>query len=117
MAVWAVVHNNYSNLNDWKANGSQNAHVEKAMKNLVAIGRANQHVYKTWLATTPKSSEIAVDSIDSSCYSQEYTLNSNADIRSYRVVIDGNVPAGTKVTDLNNIEKDSFDGTEKVSRS
>ncbi len=113
MAVWAVVHNNYSNLNDWKANGSQNAHVEKAMKNLVAIGRANQHVYKTWLATTPKSSEIAVDSIDSSCYSQEYTLNSNADIRSYRVVIDGNVPAGTKVTDLNNNEKDSFDGTEK----
>ncbi|HIT87593.1 MAG TPA: thioester domain-containing protein, partial [Candidatus Coprocola pullicola] len=38
MAVWAVVHNNYSNLDDWKANGNQNAHVEKAMKDLVAIG-------------------------------------------------------------------------------
>ena len=38
MAVWAVVHDNYSNLNDWKANGSQNANVEKAMKDLVAKG-------------------------------------------------------------------------------
>ncbi len=113
MAVWAVVHNNYSNLNDWKANGSQNAHVEKAMKDLVAKGRANQHVYKTWLATTPKSAEITEDSIDSSYLSQEYTLSSNADIRSYCVVIDGNVPAGTKVTDVNNSEKDSFDGSEK----
>lgn len=27
MAVWAVVHKNYSNLNDWKANGSHNAQV------------------------------------------------------------------------------------------
>ena len=113
MAVWAVVHNNYSNLNDWKANGSQNAHVEKAMKDLVAKGRANQHVYKTWLSMTPKAAEITEDNIDNNYLSQEYTLGSNADIRSYRVVIDGNVPAGTKVTDTNNNEKDSFNGTEK----
>lgn len=112
MAVWAVVHDNYSNLDDWKANGSQNAHVEKAMKNLVAKGRTNQHVYKSWLAITPKAQNIQEDTIDSNYMSQEYSLKSNVDIRSYRVVIDGDVPSGAKVTDLNNKEKDSFDGSE-----
>ena len=112
MAVWAVVHNNYSNLDDWKANGSQNAHVEKAMKDLVAIGRANQYVYTSWLAVNPKTQNMQEDSIDSSYLSQEYSLDSNVNIRSYSVVLEGNVPSGTKVTDLSNGEKDSFDGTE-----
>ena len=114
MAVWAVVHDNYSNLNDWKANGSQNANVEKAMKDLVAKGRANQHVYRTWLAMNPKSPKAETDSKDSNYLSQEYTLDCNVDIFSYRVVIDGDVPAGAKVTDANNNEKDSFNGSEKT---
>ncbi len=112
MAVWAVVHDNYSNLNDWKANGSQNAHVEKAMKDLVAKGRANQHVYKSWLSTTPKTTAAAPDAKDDKYLSQEYTLASNVGIRSYRVVIDGDVPSGSMVTDMDNNPKDSFEGTE-----
>ena len=114
MAVWAVVHDNYSNLNDWKANGSQNANVEKAMKDLVAKGRANQYVYRTWLSMNPKSPKAETDSKDSNYLSQEYTLDCNVDIISYRVVIDGDVPAGAKVTDANNNEKDSFNGSEKT---
>lgn len=112
MAVWAIVHDNYSNLNDWKANGSQNNHVEKAMKALVAKGRANTAVYPTWLAVNPKSTTVSVDEKDSNCISQTYTLKSNADIKSYRVVIDGNVPAGAKVTDVSNKEKTEFSGSE-----
>ncbi len=114
MAVWAVVHDNYSNLNDWKANGSQNANVEKAMKDLVAKGRANQYVYRTWLSMKPKTTKAEPDSKDSSYLSQEYTLDCNVDIRSYRVVIDGDVPVGAKVTDVNNNEKDTFDASEKA---
>ncbi len=112
MAVWAVVHDNYSNLNDWKANGSQNAHVEKAMKDLVAKGRANQHVYKSWLSTSPKTTAAAPDEKDDKYLSQEYTLESNVGIESYRVVIDGDVPSGSMVTDMDNNPKDSFEGTE-----
>ena len=112
MAVWAIVHDNYSNLNDWKANGSQNAHVEKAMKALVAKGRANTAVYPTWLAVNPKSTTVSVDEKDSNYISQTYTLKSNVDIKSYRVVIDGNVPAGAKVTDVSNKEKTEFFGSE-----
>lgn len=112
MAVWAVVHDNYSNLDDWKANGSQNAHVEKAMKDLVAKGRANQYVYKSWLAINPKNQTVDTDDKDENYLSQEYTLKSNVNIRSYRVVIDGDVPEGTIVTDGNNTPKDSFEGTE-----
>lgn len=112
MAVWAIVHDNYSNLNDWKANGSQNDHVEKAMKALVAKGRANTAVYPTWLAVNPKSTTVSVDEKDSNYISQTYTLKSNVDIKSYRVVIDGNVPAGAKVTDVSNKEKTEFAGSE-----
>ena len=112
MAVWAIVHDNYSNLNDWKANGSQNNHVEKAMKALVAKGRANTAVYPTWLAVNPKSTTVSVDEKDSNYISQTYTLKSNVDIKSYRVVIDGNVPAGAKVTDVSNKEKTEFAGSE-----
>ena len=112
MAVWAVVHANYSNLNDWKANGSQNANVEKAMKDLVAKGRANQYVYKSWLAINPKNQTVDMDDKDENYLSQEYTLKSNVDIRSYRVVIDGDVPQGAVVTDVNNTPKNSFEGTE-----
>lgn len=114
MAVWAVVHANYSNLNDWKANGSQNAHVEKAMKDLVAKGRANQYVYKSWLAINPKNQTVDTDDKDENYLSQEYTLKSNVDIRSYRVVIDGDVPQGAVVTDVNNTPKNSFEGTETI---
>lgn len=112
MAVWAIVHDNYSNLNDWKANGSQNNHVEKAMKALVAKGRANTAVYPTWLAVNPKSTTVSVDEKDSNYISQTYTLKSNVDIKSYRVVIDGNVPSGAKVTDVSNKEKTEFSGSE-----
>lgn len=112
MAVWAIVHDNYSNLNDWKANGSQNNHVEKAMKALVAKGRANTAVYPTWLAVNPKSTTVSVDEKDSNYISQTYTLKSNVDIKSYRVVIDGNVPTGAKVTDSSNKEKTEFAGNE-----
>ncbi len=112
MAVWAIVHDNYSNLNDWKANGSQNDHVEKAMKALVAKGRANTAVYPTWLAVNPKSTTVSVDEKDSNYISQTYTLKSNVDIKSYRVLIDGNVPAGAKVTDVSNKEKTEFSGSE-----
>lgn len=112
MAVWAIVHDNYSNLNDWKANGSQNNHVEKAMKALVAKGRANTAVYPTWLAVNPKSTTVSVDEKDSNYISQTYTLKSNVDIKSYRVVIDGNVPAVAKVTDVSNKEKTEFFGSE-----
>ena len=112
MAVWAIVHDNYSNLNDWKANGSQNNHVEKAMKALVAKGRANTAVYPTWLAVNPKSTTVSVDEKDSNYISQTYTLKSNVDIKSYRVVIDGNVPTGAKVTDMSNKEKTEFSGNE-----
>ncbi len=112
MAVWALVHDNYSNLNDWQANGEQNKAVETAMKNLVAKGLANTVVYGTWLATNPATPTAQEDDIDSNYLSQTYTIKSNVDIDSFRVVLDGNVPAGTKVTDKNNNVKDTFDGTE-----
>ncbi|NDO47836.1 Cys-Gln thioester bond-forming surface protein [Clostridium sp. MD294] len=110
MAVWATVHANYSNLNDWKANGSHNQPVEAAMKNLVAKGKANDVVYATWLAVNPKTQKAEVDSIDSSYYSQEFEIKSNVKIDSFKIVFDGNVPEGVKATNLQNEEQETFSG-------
>ncbi len=110
MAVWATVHANYSNLNDWKANGSHNQPVEAAMKNLVAKGKANDVVYATWLAVNPKSQKAEVDSIDSNYYSQEFEIKSNVKIDSFKIVFDGNVPEGVKATNLQNEEQETFSG-------
>ena len=110
MAVWATVHANYSNLNDWKANGSHNQPVEAAMKNLVAKGKANDVVYATWLAVNPKTQKAEVDSIDSNYYSQEFEIKSNVKIDSFKIVFDGNVPEGVKATNLQNEEQETFSG-------
>ncbi len=110
MAVWATVHANYSNLNDWKANGSHNQPVEAAMKNLVAKGKANDVVYATWLAVNPKTQKAEVDSINSNYYSQEFEIKSNVKIDSFKIVFDGNVPEGVKATNLQNEEQETFSG-------
>ena len=109
MAVWATVHDNYSNLSDWQANGEHNEPVLQAMKSLVAKGQENQYVYATWLAVNP-ATPSAVD--DGEYLTQEYTIKSNVEINSFRVVLDGDVPEGTKITDTNDNEKDTFDGSE-----
>ena len=109
MAVWATVHDNYSNLGDWQANGEHNEPVLQAMKSLVAKGQENQYVYATWLAVNP-ATPSAVD--DGEYLTQEYTIKSNVEINSFRVVLDGDVPEGTKITDANDNEKDTFDGSE-----
>lgn len=109
MAVWATVHDNYSNLNDWQANGEHNESVLQAMKSLVAKGQENQYVYATWLAVNP-ATPSAVD--DGEYLTQEYTIKSNVEINSFRVVLDGDVPEETKITDANDNEKDTFDGSE-----
>ena len=109
MAVWATVHDNYSNLNDWQANGEHNEPVLQAMKSLVAKGQENQYVYATWLAVNP-ATPSAVD--DGEYLTQEYTIKSNVEINSFRVVLDGDVPEETKITDANDNEKDTFDGSE-----
>ena len=109
MAVWATVHDNYSNLSDWQANGEHNEPVLQAMKSLVAKGQENQYVYATWLSVNP-ATPSAVD--DGEYLTQEYTIKSNVEINSFRVVLDGDVPEGTKITDTNDNEKDTFDGSE-----
>ena len=109
MAVWATVHDNYSNLSDWQANGEHNESVLQAMKSLVAKGQENQYVYATWLAVNP-ATPSAVD--DGEYLTQEYTIKSNVEINSFRVVLDGDVPEETKITDANDNEKDTFDGSE-----
>lgn len=109
MAVWATVHDNYSNLRDWQANGEHNEPVLQAMKSLVAKGQENQYVYATWLAVNP-ATPSAVD--DGEYLTQEYTIKSNVEINNFRVVLDGDVPEGTKITDANDNEKDTFDGSE-----
>ncbi len=96
MAVWAVAYAPYSNLDDWKANGDHNAHIETAMKNLVAIGRATTSIEQTWATFSPVNpTPVRVDDT----IVQEFDIESNVEISSFGVSFSGDVPSGIVVTD------------------
>ena len=54
-----------------------------------------------------------VDNINSEYVSKTYSVNNNLDIGSYDISIDGNLPEGSLLTDLNNNVKSSFEMNEK----
>lgn len=54
-----------------------------------------------------------VDNINSEYVSKTYSVNNNLDIGSYDISIDGNLPEGSLLTDLNNNVKSRFEMNEK----
>ena len=111
MAIWSVVHDNYSNISDWRANGENNAHVLEAMRTIRTAGLATTSIPQAVakITVTPSNSIALPDGINSNYVSQTFTVSS---AENYFVSLGGNAPAGAKVTDSANNEKSSFSGGE-----
>lgn len=105
MALWATIHGNYTNLDDWQANGEQNKVVETAMKALAEKGKSAQSIDNTWITVSPKQT-IAEPKEEGLV--QEFDVKSNVKIDSYTVTLNGNIPSGTKIKDINGNEKSTF---------
>ncbi|MBE5819716.1 MAG: hypothetical protein E7310_02700 [Clostridiales bacterium] len=54
-----------------------------------------------------------LDNLDKSYISKEFAVTSNAGFSNYVVNVEGNIPEGTKIVDLNNNERNSFTCNER----
>jgi len=85
-----------------------------AMKQIVNAARTGTETKPS--STLKISSSIAkwdVDSIDKNYISKEFTVSAAAGIKEYQINLQGEVIEGTKVTDINNVEKNQFNSEEK----
>ncbi len=64
------------------------------------------------LYITPNNDEWEIDKIDNKYVAKEFKVKSNAPFNNYTICIEGDLPEGIKVVDLNNNEKNSFSSNE-----
>ncbi len=116
MAIWATIHDNYSNINDWSANGSHNQDVETAMKSLYAIGQNSSQIQGSVVTISPVGQAITDDkgyysqtyTVEGSALRQVYLLICRIGLKSYIVELEGDLPTGTIVTAMEGTEKNEF---------
>ena len=95
------------NINNFTANGSANNSVLTALQNLVNKALTGTETYQSPLYTYTSTNTI-IDNIDSNYFSKTYTVSANANATSITISIAGTTPTGTKITDMNNVDKTTF---------
>jgi TQXA domain-containing protein len=111
MALWTYI--NGWDVSLWTAaNGEQNDTLA-ALKKIYAAGMAVTEITRPMLSATADTPKVTLDSIDPNYASQTYTVTANMEIRSYEVSLDGVIPDGTKIADMNNNPKTVFAAGEK----
>ena len=86
--------------------------IKNAIVDLVNNGKNGTESYEKGTYTITKT-EAKEDNIDKNFISSIYTLNSKFNVKDFTVYFLEEIPTGTIVTDLNNIEKTSFKQGEK----
>lgn len=125
MAVYAILRNQTSddiknlyrpgknpvsgqNLDDIQRRGSK---VIDAICNLVDIGNnGSQTMQWNNILTVEKVGNFVQDSVEKDYYSQVVKVNSTIECKSYSIKKISNFPDGTKITDTDCIEKNTFKG-------
>lgn len=111
IALWTYLLDR--DINDWIATEEVGAsRVLTACKKIYNAGIQVNAIPKTTLIATPDKTIPEKDNIDSNYVSLTYTVTSNMPMKEYEVYLVGDVPEGTKVTDLQNREKDIFNSGE-----
>lgn|GEM_PF-6878574 len=95
------------NISNFTTNGNSNSSVLTALQNLVNKALNGTETYQSPLYTYTSTNTI-IDNIDSNYFSKTYTVSANANATPITLSITGNVPTGTKITDMNNVAKTTF---------
>lgn len=112
-AIYRVIEGNGTG--DYKALNPEGERVLNAIKQIYNIAMNGTETRADALITaTPSTEFMEVDSLDGRYKSQTYTVTTNYNIKNYFVDADINkLPTGTKITDINNIEKTTFNSGEQ----
>jgi TQXA domain-containing protein len=111
MALWTYI--NGWDVNGWTAaNGDQNDTLA-ALKKIYAAGMAVNEIKIPMFTITPDRPKAELDAQSPTYASQTFTVSADVEIRNYEVFLDGNIPDGTKVTDLYNNPKTVFQPGDK----
>ncbi|MCI8273351.1 MAG: Cys-Gln thioester bond-forming surface protein [Clostridia bacterium] len=104
MAIYCVL--GQSNVDDFYADENDiiGESVVRLIRELVNEGENGNRTYKTPIASITKSGRIK---LEGQYYVQNYTIDSNCSISGYEISIN-NFPEGTKITDMQSVEKSGF---------
>jgi len=95
--------------------GEAGARTLNAMKSIVNIARTSTEVKPSaTLNITSNNAKWEIDSIDKNYVSKEFTVTASAGIKDCEVALAGDVIEGTKIADINNVEKKEFTDGEKI---
>jgi len=95
--------------------GEAGARTLNAMKSIVNIARTSTEVKPSaTLNITGSNAKWEIDTINSNYVSKEFTVTASAGIKNYTVALAGDVIEGTKIADINNVEKKEFTDGEKI---
>lgn len=84
------------------------------IRELANIGRNGTQTYTDPVISATANSSAGVDNKDSKYVSQTFTVNSSVNMRDIQIILNGaSAPEGTKVTDINNNVKTTFNRGEQ----
>lgn len=85
-----------------------------ALKQIVETAKTSTETKKNSnLTINSNSANWGIDNIDKNYISKEFEVSAEANIKGYNISLEGDLVEGAKITDINNIEKSNFEGTEK----
>lgn len=84
------------------------------IRELANIGRNGTQTYTDPVISATANSQAGVDNKDSNYVSQTFTVNSSVNMEDIQIILNGaSAPEGTKVTDINNNAKTTFNRGEQ----
>ena len=111
-AVYCIIYNR--DLDEYTARNEAGERCLNAMKKIVnAAKKSTETKISSTINVASENSKWEVDEINKEYVSQIFKVTTKAPMDNYKVKIDGKLPEGTKVTNLNNKEKTEFDENEK----
>ena len=101
--------------NSYKALGGQaGERTLNALKQIVNAARTGTETKpSSTLNISSNNAKWEIDNIDKNYLSKEFTVTATAGIKDYAVNLSGTTIEGTKITDVNNVEKNIFSSNEK----
>ena len=94
MAIWSLVHDNYSNPANFKANGPDHEHVYQAYLKLLEKAKASTGISTIRLAAEWQSIR---DDINNQIHTYKVISNNNDYNGNYEVSMLGEIPSGTRI--------------------